>query len=263
MINSYLSLYTTITHWGSVEELTGALNFTTFVAQDTATYLAGQGVGDAFAYEIVESSTRVNYGQNLNDIHGMGGMCSMAATGSKSVKGGNFQVFENFLKESKAAVYLNTPVTGLESAPDGHWLLSTKTNGQEETRVEEYDAVIIAAPFDRLAMKLPAGLETVNPVPYVNLHVTLLATTSPSANSAYFNQDPGYTVPSMVLTTAQGIRAGGPAPEFNSLSYHGRLAEGRDEWVVKAFSEQELDDEWLSKVFGNVGWVHRKVVSAI
>jgi prenylcysteine oxidase / farnesylcysteine lyase len=64
-----------------------------------------------------------------------------------------------------------------------------------------------------------------------------------------------------VLTTYEGARLGGPEPEFNSLTYHGEVAPGRGEWVVKIFSDHRLSDEWLEEVFdGNVGWVHRKEV---
>jgi prenylcysteine oxidase / farnesylcysteine lyase len=263
MTNGYLSLFSTTTHWGSVAEVSAALNFTQIVAQDTATYLASQGVGDAYAYEVVEASTRVNYGQNLDQIHAVEGLVSMASGGAKAIKGGNFQIFENFIRESKASVLLNTRVTGLESKSAGRWSLSAskQTNGEQSAVVEEYDAVILAAPFDTLGMSLPSNLEPVIPSPYVHLHVTLLTTTSPAANPAYFNQAPGSDVPDLILTTAQGIRAGGPAPEFNSMGYGHRIAEGSDERVVKIFSEKKIEDEWLSNMFGNVGWVYRKVVS--
>jgi len=34
----------------------------------------------------------------------------MATTGASGIAGGNFQIFEQFLKRSHANVYLNTPV---------------------------------------------------------------------------------------------------------------------------------------------------------
>jgi len=65
----------------------------------------------------------------------------------------------------------------------------------------------------------------------------------------------------MILTTGQGFRNGGKAPEFNSLSYHGLVRDG--EWGVKIFSKQRISDEWLEKVFpGTVGWVFRKEVGS-
>ena len=66
----------------------------------------------------------------------------------------------------------------------------------------------------------------------------------------------------MILTTGQGFRNGGKAPEFNSLTYHGLVRDG--EWAVKIFSKQRISDEWLDKVFaGKVGWVFRKEVGLL
>lgn len=48
--------------------------------------------------------------QNVDEIHMLEGACSLAATGASSVKGGNFQIFENFLGRSDAKVHLNTTV---------------------------------------------------------------------------------------------------------------------------------------------------------
>jgi len=265
LLDNYSSLYSTLTRWDSVEELSAALNFTSLTAQDSASFLASHGVGDAYAYEVVESSTRVNYGQNLDEIHALEGLVCMSADKAKSIKGGNFQVFENFVRESKASIHLNTRVTTLDSKLMGKWLLSAskQANGEESTVAGEYNAVILAAPFDSLGISLPSSVEAAPPAPYVHLHVTLLATTSTSANEAYFNQEPGNGVPTMILTTAQGIRNGGLAPEFNSLNYAARISEGSDERVVKLFSAERLEDDWLVDVFGQVGWVHRKEVASI
>lgn len=64
----------------------------------------------------------------------------------------------------------------------------------------------------------------------------------------------------MLLTTRANARLGGKEPEFNSLSYHGKVSD--DEWAVKIFSKERISDEWLSKTFlGQVGWVHRKEVN--
>lgn len=63
----------------------------------------------------------------------------------------------------------------------------------------------------------------------------------------------------MMLTTHQGAENNGEEPEFNSLSYHGKVRDG--EWAVKIFSKKRISDEWLNKLFlGQVGWVYRKEV---
>lgn len=69
-------------------------------------------------------------------------------------------------------------------------------------------------------------------------------------------------MPQSVLTTYENARIGGIAPEFNSLTYHGKISTNRDEYVVKIFSKSKIEDDWLKRVFGEVGWVHRKEVCA-
>ena len=46
----------------------------------------------------------------MDKIHALEGMVSLAANGASTVKGGNWQIFEHFLAESKASLYLNTTV---------------------------------------------------------------------------------------------------------------------------------------------------------
>lgn len=197
----------------------------------------------------------------------------MATTGARSIDGGNFQLFEQFLKRSGANVYLNTQVSPnfLEpptlnlrkfqvstiseaSSPLHHWTVKS-TRG-----AVDYKAVILAAPYHSTDIVFPSALTTQVPKqPYIHLHVTLLATTSPTPDPAYFALPAGSKLPSMLLTTYEGTRNGGRAPEFNSLSYHGLIREG--EWAVKIFSQERVSDEWLNKIFlGQVGWVHRKEV---
>lgn len=66
-----------------------------------------------------------------------------------------------------------------------------------------------------------------------------------------------------MLTTAVRAREGGKEPEFNSLSYHGPVVSGRNEQVVKIFSKERLEDDWLQTMFeGQVDWVFRKEVRA-
>lgn len=59
-------------------------------------------------------------------------------------------------------------------------------------------------------------------------------------------------------------------PEFNSISYHGKVrkvdgaaenAVTDPESTVKIFSKERVSDEWLETVFGNVSWVYRKLVN--
>jgi prenylcysteine oxidase/farnesylcysteine lyase len=156
-------------------------------------------------------------------------------------------------------------VVGIERHSDHTWTIVT------EAERRDYDAVVIAAPYHTSQISLPADLSSLIPTqPYIHLHVTLLTTAAATANPEYFGYKPGYKVPTTILTSLDGLRRGGKAPEFNSLSYHGQAKfaknethdrQGTGEWVAKIFSMERISDEWLAAMFQNeVGWVVRKEV---
>jgi prenylcysteine oxidase/farnesylcysteine lyase len=112
MIGTYLSLYAQDTpRWERVEDASSALGFGNLVSSTTAEYLLSKGVAANYISEVVEAATRVNYAQDTDVIHALEGACSMAVDNAAGVAGGNFQLFEQFLKRSKATVFLNTTVS--------------------------------------------------------------------------------------------------------------------------------------------------------
>ncbi|KAF8634484.1 hypothetical protein AX15_000922 [Amanita polypyramis BW_CC] len=240
--------------WDNIQTLSDSFGWTPLVRNTTADYLAARGISDIFAQEIVEGSTRVNYAQNIDKLHALEGVVSMATSGARSVQGGNYQIFENFVNKSGSELFLNTTVTSIEakSDPSPRWTVHSSHGSVD------YQAVVLAAPFYSSGITLPRSISSQIPQqPYVHLHVTMLTTTSPMPDPAYFSLPPASKTPQMVLTTYEGVRKGGKGPEFNSLSYHGLVREG--EWAVKIFSGHPISDEWLENVFhGQVGWVHRK-----
>ncbi|KAH9942685.1 FAD/NAD(P)-binding domain-containing protein [Amylocystis lapponica] len=262
MLKTFVTLYAPdAPRFANVTSLADSFGWSDIAGRTTAEHLDAHGVNPKWTRELVDAMTRVNYGQDVDAIHALEGLVSLAANGASGVKGGNFQIFENFLARSNASVHLNTTVHSISRAsPDGPWTVHTSAG------TAQYRAVILAAPFHSSGIALsPAALAAAIPAqPYVQLHVTLLTTTSPAPSAAYFGLKGD--VPTEVLTTWERVRAGGaPAPEFNSLTYHGRVARadgaeraGADEWTVKIFSKERVSDEWLAGMFGTVGWVHRK-----
>ena len=150
---------------------------------------------------------------------------------------------------------------------DNGWTVVTR----DERR--DYDAVIIAAPYHTSRISLPDDLSSIIPLqPYIHLHVTLLTTTATTPDPEYFGYKPGDKTPTTILTSLNGVRHGGKAPEFNSLTYHGQTkiaknethdGQNTGEWTVKIFSMEPVSDDWLARVFQEqVGWVFRKEVTS-
>ncbi|KAG8220136.1 Prenylcysteine lyase-domain-containing protein [Butyriboletus roseoflavus] len=263
MVSRFVGLYTTESpRWVDVVDLATTFKWAEVANSTCIDYLTANGVSELFAQEMVDASTRVNYGQDVGKIHGLGCMASMAATGVVRVASGNFHIFENFLNKSAANVHLNTEVEEIKRIPDSSlWIVRTSSG------TEVYRGIILAAPFHQTGISVSLELaDKIPPQPYVHLHVTLLTTRDDKMKANYFGLSPGNYVPKSVLTTSRGVQSGGVEPEFNSLSYHGHVRKTnetghwneQEEWNVKIFSKQRISDEWLSKVFDHVGWVYRK-----
>lgn len=251
----------------NLTSLVGALNWTSLASRTTAEFLDAEDINPQWTRELVEAATRVNYAQNVDSIHALEGLCSLAATGASSVKGGNFQIFEQFLERSGASVHLNTTVISLAYHADtALWRVSTLGLAPVP---HAYRAVVLAAPLHQAAIYIsPPGFADVPPPqPYVRLHVTLLTTPSSSPNPARFNANDS-RVPTYIMTSYNGVRQHvSPDPDFVAMAFHGQLknADGElyqgvygEEHIVKIFSRQRLADEWLEDMFGNVGWLMRK-----
>lgn len=71
-----------------------------------AEYFAHKGVSDLFTNELTSAATQVNYGTAVSRLHGVGALVSLAATGAVSVRGGNRQIFEQFVARSGARLRL-------------------------------------------------------------------------------------------------------------------------------------------------------------
>lgn len=257
MLVHFLKLYNhDFETWKDIPAFAAQVKLLDTVAQTGAEYFDTHGVGLRYSRELIEAATRVNYGQNIDNIHGFGGLVSMSADAASTVTSGNRAIFAKFIEASTANVLLNTTVTSIHKKTSPLAWQITTSNGLSQ----EYDAVVIAAPLPFANLQFEPTLQTKIPqVPYVHLHVTLLTTTAKHPNPEYFGFPRSKPVPRTVLTTYDGVRNGGREPEFNSLNYIRPLKEGGDEWVVKIFSNSSLSDEWLEEVFsGEVGWVLRK-----
>ena len=69
MVNTFLQLYTPsygAAPWQDLSHLAASFEWTSLINSTTAEYLDGQGINPKFTREMVESATRVNYGQVYN-----------------------------------------------------------------------------------------------------------------------------------------------------------------------------------------------------
>ena len=279
-ISSFLQMYQEplfpFTSLTEASEQVGLHDFTSSTGSQT---LKKNGIGEKWAREIVQSSTRVNYGQNLGTIHGLETMVCMATDDAMSIRGGNWRIFDSMVKASRANVVLDTAVTSIETTGRKTYAISTTSTSTSSsldtsTSDTEHDIVVLAAPAQFSNISLPSILEyTPDKIPYVKLHVTLLATPH-LLSPTFFNIDNSTTVthqnthssiPSMILTTLPSSEEKSPSDlgtdgvgptgywSVNHLrtitASHASNALDRDLHVYKIFSPAPMNSSFISSMF--------------
>ncbi|KAJ5434498.1 Prenylcysteine oxidase [Penicillium cf. griseofulvum] len=207
-------------------------------------FLGANSIDSLFAREIIQASTRVNYGQNLQLIHGLESVVCMATDGAVSIKGGNWRIFDGALRASRANIKVNTTATKILRNDDGTVRVSSKLRTAANSEDEVFDEVVIA-----------------DEIPYSNLHVTLFA--SPHRISPkYFGLNA--RAPETILTTLpEGLDLGsnpaGVGPSgFWSISTLRTVDVGSEEdtqqhYVYKIFSPERPTAEFIAQILGLEG----------
>ncbi|CAO1636851.1 unnamed protein product [Sympodiomycopsis kandeliae] len=212
--------------WDSIESLADELDFSAPASTDADTWFYGKGVSRLFIREVIEAATRVNYAQNTEQIHGLGGGVSLAATGAAGIKGGNFRVFQEMLDRSGATLHSGDhgEVTGIvkfKSRQDA--IASGKISSSQDVWPASvqgpkwwvgtsagtgglYDAVLIGAPWHSSGITL-MGTESVIPInKYVHLYVTLVATNASHPDPTYFGRGKGSAIAKTIMTSYNAVR---------------------------------------------------------
>ncbi|MCJ1432523.1 hypothetical protein MMC27_001880 [Xylographa pallens] len=270
------------------------LGLTAATAETGYAFLVAHGIAAPFATDIVQASTRVNYAQNVGEINGLLALVCMSTDGAMAVRGGNWQIFDGMLHASGASLRLRTRVSAITDHGDGTYRVRSEPSDPSLLQPEPqpdpeshpattYDEVVLAAPFQFAHLKLPASVpHTPAPIPYVRLHVTLLA--SPHRLSPLaFHLPPSTSAPTVILTTLPAAAhlspPGARAPAgFFSIStlrtvHNAAATPPRDEHLYKIFSPQPLNASFVAGLLGfgtqaqtlgeitteDLSWVYEKV----
>lgn len=253
-------------------------------------YLAENGITGGFAQELIQASTRVNYGQNLGLIHGLETMVCMAADGAMAIADGNWRIFDGMVKASNAQARLNTTVKSIaRSDSTGKWTVTSKgADATEDTSI--YDVVVLAAPLQFTGgLTITPALESPpDKIPYATLHVTLF--TSPLRLSpGAFGVRGNTPMPATILTTltpdeqadpstvrGEGKAGVGAVGFFSISTLRSTLREmpngtSRVEYLYKVFSPERFSDSKVLTILGVtgtepaddvIGWSYRHIWKA-
>ncbi|KAL2839077.1 hypothetical protein BJY01DRAFT_219516 [Aspergillus pseudoustus] len=244
-VNKFLQLYNEpMFPFQSLTAAAASVGLLDATSTPGAIFLTKNNVSPGFARELIQASTRVNYGQNLPLIHGLETMVCMATDGAVAIEGGNWRIFDGMLKSAQADVRLNHTISTITRNADNTVTLGFSDQHLKRIHTANFDEVVIAAPYQYSGLTVNPPLEhTPDSIPFHTLHVTLFS--SPHRLSwKYFNlKGPSERTPETILTTLpQGTDLGdaeegvGPAG-FWSLS------------TLRTVFTEEKETHYVYKIF--------------
>ncbi|GAM89336.1 hypothetical protein ANO11243_073730 [Dothideomycetidae sp. 11243] len=237
-------------------------------------FLGIGGISPEFSHDVIQASTRVNYAQNLDVIHGLETMVCMATDGAMSIDGGNWRIFAGMVEASGAVRALGTKVHAVRRIDQGRLEVEAGPTARDDVPGDNwtatFDHVVLAAPMQFTGIEWPSDVHRPDVIPYVQLHVTLF--TSPhDLEPTAFGLAENAKVPRALLTTtpAEGM----PGPDFLSISLLRDVVNpitGGMEHAYKIFTLQPVNATFIRRILGirgagedipkvEVGWIHRKV----
>lgn len=237
-ISKFLKLYD-LMPFPSLTDAAAELDLLTYTNSTGWEVFTRSKTSDLFIREVINAATRVNYAQEVDDLHGLMSSVSFVTDGAMSIAGGNWQIFHEMVHRSGPEIKLNTSVTRVTQVSRG-WEVCVV-----DDECETFRHVVIACPLSLSGIQVTPEPQ-IESVEYVRLHVTLFATPL-RPSSKYFKTDK--TPPGSILTTiSPDVEA---PPEFQSLSIVGkRIVAGETILIYKVFSYGRVENETLSRVFG-------------
>ena len=254
-VGKFLKLYDDEFPFRSLSNVADRVGLQEAISTPGAVMLMQNSISKRFANDIIQASTRVNYAQNLDQIHGLETMVCMATDGAMSVKGGNWQIFDGMIKASGALLVLNTTVERITKQDELYNIRAYSgshcgKNSDGPSYSDDFDVVVMAAPLHLSNITIaPSPVNLPKPIDYVNLHVTLF--TSPlKIKSLMPHLVAENDVPSTLLTTLPSPESPYVAPDFYSISTlrsitNKQVSPPRMEYVYKIFSPQHMDPQYI------------------
>jgi prenylcysteine oxidase/farnesylcysteine lyase len=207
----------------------------------------------------------------------------LATDGAVNIKGGNWQIFSRMAYAGTPDIYLNTPIGGISTDSIGTFRLqgTAQTKAAAEALDSGFDEIIIATPLQFAELILdPEPEKLPDEIPYVQLHVTLLASPHLLAPAA-FNLPADGQVPLVVLTTLHPSESPGSKPSyagkagFFSISMLQPVlnpSTGGQEYLYKIFAPHPITAEFLARILGieepksiddfdkkDISWLYKKI----
>ncbi|CAD5114295.1 DgyrCDS3437 [Dimorphilus gyrociliatus] len=194
--------------------------------------------------DFANAALRTNYGQD--ETHAFVGSVCMAGiqSGLWAIHNGNKGLVERFIQVSKAKVHLNTKIMTIKRNNNKFTLVADKEKFS-------HDIVIIAAPLEK-DMLQTSGFEM--EFPSLQMHQTVATFVNAELNSSFWEF--GEEKPEVILAIKSFYNSIGKQTPIN---YNSDNEQMKNLSVYKIFSNNELTDNQLNKLFKNIR--QKKVIS--
>ena len=228
-----------------------------------------------FINDIVRSRLRHRYNRDIDDVNALSAIAAMRTAQSQRIVGGNDLLPHRLLLLSEAQIHYDTAVTRISSGQDKVWRLTTQKTADEPYIHQEFDAVIMTAPWP------VSDIIDIDPLPpsfesspsnedYVDRHITHFTTWRDLEPSA-FNQPPNFTVPDDILTAPLNVTSD---DVFSIITPQRVVPQGQrdnlapEEFLYRIASAQPFSDGDIAGLLGEkvpqslssigVTWVQKK-----
>ncbi|KAE8388605.1 hypothetical protein BDV23DRAFT_158736 [Aspergillus alliaceus] len=264
-VNKFLKLYEEpMFPFRSLTNAAAAVGLLDSTSTPGNVFLSENNISPDFSREIIQASTRVNYGQNLGLIHGLESMVCMATDGAVSIEGGNWQIFHGMLKSARADVRLNHTVTSIHRNADKTLTLTYNANNSKEQKLI-FDEVVIAGPLQHSDLSISPPVEKQpDEIPFVTLHVTLFSSPHKLSPKFFKLEGANAQTPETILTTLPsgldlGSNKAGVGPSgFWSISTLRTVdhpvaspdQKPEKHYVYKVFSPERLSAGFVNNILG-------------
>ncbi|KAF9650736.1 hypothetical protein BDM02DRAFT_1305567 [Thelephora ganbajun] len=238
--------------WDEITSLIDYMGWSNLTSQSGSDFFRSYGVSERQISEILNAATRATYSQNAGSINALSTALANVPDTLTITKGGHKQVFEKFVREANATLFLGSQVKSIKWNSNSNTWTVKSTNGSID-----YRNAVLAAPIHTSHISLPESLTVQVPErPHETIFTTVLTTNASHPDPTYFGLKQTAMVPRTILTT---IGKDGEEPGFLSLKYYNVIQRGgQEEYVVKILSKEKLPKESLERLFGpeSVRWVH-------
>ena len=107
------------------------MEWSNLTSQSGADFFRSFGVSDRQISEPLNAATRATYNQNADSINALGAVLANVPDTFIITKGGHRRVFENFVREANATVFLGSQVSSFRMIKNAEEFMTGTRQGQE------------------------------------------------------------------------------------------------------------------------------------